>query len=500
MMGPHDGTRRTVSRGTGMSLPRLAWRNVFRNRRRSILNIVALTVGMSVLVLSLGWIGGYHRYIYDTLRDFQTGEIQIVRGRWYDQRTRLPVEFLLEDHVELRSAVMDVPSVRSAAPRVVFSVQVSTGRESFRLQGVGIDPQHEAEVGVLGEYLTGIHNRVSEVGLISGSAMTSSRQMAGDSATHGTATDSENFRNTILDTAQGAWIGRPVAEKAGISVGDTLFLRAMNRHGVENLYDARVVGLFEYGYPLLDNQTIYIDMETATELLDLDGGATHLVIRLHDGVSVPTATREIAEVVAAAGLATRSGVSEADHPPAGDSPSEISNSRGGMAISGTDMQVRPWQDFARAAVSAVEGDTYSFTVMMAVVYLLIVIGILNSMSMSVHERTREIGTIRAIGIRRRQLLALFAMESVWQAVVAAVIALIITTPVALWLVNTGVDIASSMPEAMPVPFGERFRADFAVWHYLFTVISGVLTALVGAIIPARRAGKITVAEAMRTVG
>nr|MDA3948502.1 FtsX-like permease family protein [Spirochaeta sp.] len=189
----------------------------------------------------------------------------------------------------------------------------------------------------------------------------------------------------------------------------------------------------------------------------------------------------------------------------------IPGSRGGLsiAIPGTDdtadgsarvLQVRPWQDFARAAVSAVEGDTYSFTVMVVVMYLLIVLGILNSMSMSVHERTREIGTIRAIGIRRRQLLALFALESVWQALIAAAIALVITTPVALWLANTGVDITSSMPDTMPVPFGERFRGVFAPWQYLFTLASGILTALAGAILPAGRAGKITVAEAMRTVG
>jgi ABC-type lipoprotein release transport system permease subunit len=498
-------------KATGMSLPRMAWRNVFRNRRRSALNIVALTMGMSVLVLSLGWIGGYHSYIYDTLRDFQTGEIQIVRGQWYRQRTRLPVEFLLPDHVELRSAVMDVPAVRSAAARVVFSVQVSTGRESFRLQGVGIDPRHEGEVSVLGEYLVSIHNRVAHTGVNSSGTGTSGAKTEPDTITPDTAGDSADGRNTIVDTAPGIWIGRPVAEKAGISVGDTLFLRAMNRHGVENLYDAPVVGFFEYGYPLLDNQTIYMDLDTATELLDLDGGATHLVIRLHDGASVQSATRDIAEAVAPAGSATGPGNGPFAGNTTGDDASgtggdaagsltPISDSRGGLAVAGWDIQIRPWQDFARAAVSAVEGDTYSFTVMMAVVYLLIVIGILNSMSMSVHERTREIGTIRAIGIRRRQLLALFAMESVWQALVAAGIALIITTPVALWLVKSGVDIASSMPETMPVPFGERFRADFAPWHYLFTVLSGVLTALAGAIIPARRAGRITVAEAMRTVG
>jgi len=76
----------------------------------------------------------------------------------------------------------------------------------------------------------------------------------------------------------------------------------------------------------------------------------------------------------------------------------------------------------------------------------------------------------------------------------------VTTPLALWLARTGVDLASSMPDEIPIPFGERFRADFAVWHYLFTVASGLVTALLGAIIPARRAARITVAAAMRKVG
>lgn len=488
-------TRRTAGhaprRATSTNLVALAWRNVFRNRRRSALNIVALTVGMSILVLALGWIGGYHRYIYDTLNDFQTGELQIVHEEWYAERTRLPVDTLIGDHEELRSAALSLPAVRSAAPRVAFSARVSTGSQSFRIMATAIDPATESTVGVLDEYIV---EGAPPAALAAG-------------------------------PGRGVWIGSPVAEKAEIAVGDTLFLRAMNRHGVENLYDAPVVGIFEYGYPVLDKQMIYLDLATADELLDLDGGVTHLVMRLHDGERVGDAAEAVGRAVAtqdwtiaaaadgsggagtsaAESGAAESGGAESDATGSGGAEgrtaiARIEGSRGGVTPVGSPLQIRPWQDFARTAVSAVEGDTYSFSVMISVMYLLIVLGILNSMSMSVHERTREIGTIRAIGIRRRQLLTMFALESIWQAIIAAAIALVITTPVAIWLARTGIDIASSMPETMPVPFGERFRADFAVWHYIFTLASGVLTALAGAIIPARRAGTITVAEAMRTVG
>jgi putative ABC transport system permease protein len=323
-----------------------------------------------------------------------------------------------------------------------------------------IDPRHEPTVGVLGEYVRD-GRRPAELAAGGAPDAGAGDLSAGDDRDSGPDTAGE----------RGIWIGRPVADKAELSIGDTLFLRAVNRHGVENLFDVPVVGIFEYGYPALDEQMVYLDLPTAEELLDLDGAVTHVVVRLDESTEVATGVERIAAVL------------------------------GGEAVgAGADLQVRPWQDFARAAVTAVEQDTNSFALMMAIMYVLIVLGIVNSMSMSVHERTREIGTMRAIGMRGGSLLTMFAMESVWQAVIAAVVALIVTTPVAIWLANTGVDLVSSMPDDIPIPFGERFRADFAVWHYLFTVASGVVTALLGAIIPARRAARLTVAEAMRTVG
>ena len=415
-----------------MKIAGLAWRNVFRNPRRSVLNVVALTVGTAILFLALGWIGGYHRYIYDTLIDFETGHGKVLRDGYYAERRRLPVDLLIEEYDAARGMVSSVDGVEAVTGRVRFPLRISTGDRSFSLGATALDLRYEESVGVLSDYVV--------------AGAVPSPEDAG--------------------IERGLWIGRPVAEKAEIELGDVVFLRAMNRHGVENLYDAPVVGFFDYGYPVLDEQMAYLDMGTATELLDLDGGVTEIVYRLEPGVSPDDGRRRVA--AALAGEALQEG-----------------------------LEARLWRDFAQAAVSAVEGDTSSFGIIASVMYLLIVLGILNTMSMSVHERTREIGTIRAIGMSRRYLRRLFMFESLWQALISLVLAAAISAPIAWYLLSVGVDISGSMPADMPVPFGERFRADFAIWHYLAAAISAPLTAVVGALIPIRRAGRITVAEAMR---
>ena len=122
------------------------------------------------------------------------------------------------------------------------------------------------------------------------------------------------------------------------------------------------------------------------------------------------------------------------------------------------------------------------------------------MSMSVHERTREIGTLRAIGMKRRHLVALLLAESGWLALIAALTALLLSVPMIWYLGSVGLDISSQMPEEIPVPFGEQFYADFRIRHFLFTLGVTSLTALLGTLRPAVKAARMQVVDAMRGGG
>lgn len=406
---------------------RVAWKNVFRNSRRSILNIIALTVGMTIMVLGLGWVQGYYTYIFTAVQEFNTGQAQVLPERYLAESPRLPVDITVSDYTTTRALVDGYPGVEEVSGRVNFSLQLSAGRSAVRMLAKGVDARREAGVTVLDEYITD---------------------------------------GVYLTERRGILVGSPIAEKLDLSVGDTVFVTAMDKFSVRNLLDVEVVGIFDFGYPAMDENVVFMDLETASELLSLENEVTRLVLRLDDGLDPRTSLEEIGSYVRA------------------------------RAPGGAELSVHSWQRFAQTTVHSVRADVSSFYIMLVILYLLTVLGILNSMSMSVRERTGEIGTLRAIGIRRRRIMLLFLSEAVSIALMAAALSVVLSLPVATYLQIVGVDVGTALPADIPVPFGETFRADYRLWHYLLAVGIGAASAVAGAVVPARRAARLNIAAAM----
>jgi hypothetical protein len=70
----------------------------------------------------------------------------------------------------------------------------------------------------------------------------------------------------------------------GLSAGDTVFISARDRHGVENLVDVTIRGIFHLGYPVMDKYLAFMDLASASFLLDLDNQVNRVVVRLKAGV------------------------------------------------------------------------------------------------------------------------------------------------------------------------------------------------------------------------
>ncbi len=415
-----------------MELFLVAAKNIRRNRRRSILNIAALAIGLAIMILALGWINGYDIYIYRALQDFETGHVQILREAYLPEQRRFPVDITVPRYAETREALANREDVVAASGRVNFTMNLSHGRNSARLLGRAIDPEHEAGVTIIEESLE-----------------------------EGDYLGSDN---------QGILISQSLAEKFEVGPGDTMFVTAMDKFGVDNLIDVPVAGIFSYGYPAIDDNIVFFDLATASDLLSMENEVTKIVLRFSGGSDLDAARAAIVEELS-------------QFPASGE----------------VELVAKSWRYFAQVAVSAVRQDVASFQILMGIIIFLIVIGILNSMSMSVHERIREIGTLRAIGMKRRQVALMVSMESVALGLVAFVVGVTISAPAAIFLQQVGLDIGQYMPENIPVPFGELFFAEFTLGHYLWALFTGVATAALGAFVPARRAAKLEIADAMRTV-
>ena len=260
----------------------------------------------------------------------------------------------------------------------------------------------------------------------------------------------------------GVLLGAPLASKLGARVGQLIALSAVDRDSVQNYVEVPVQGIFRFGLPSMDENLVFVDLATARDLLGMPGAATRLVVRLKEG-----------------------------------SPETPALTAVGKRLAGTGDHVYSWRRFAPVIVSATSADIGGFWIIFIIIFLLIIIGIINSMSMSVQERTREIGTLRAIGIRRSQLALLFMAEAASLALAAAAIGCLLGG-IGAWYVQTvGFDFSSTSLE-MPIPFGHRFTGDYRFWDFLTAAGTAVAAAMAGNFLPTRRAARMNIPRSLGT--
>ncbi|MBN1410218.1 MAG: ABC transporter permease [Spirochaetales bacterium] len=405
-----------------MELFLIGLRNIFRNKRRTILNAIALTIGITIMIIFTGWIRGYFTGLYNAIINFETGHIQVLNSDYMANSDRLPLDINLSNYNALAEKLRKDPRVQAVTPRINFPLRISNGRESVWVLGRAIDPVQEPKVTVIEEHCAD---------------------------------------KTFFNTGKGLVIGKSLAEKLDLKLNDPVFITAYDKYSVENILDEKITGIFNFGYPVMDDNIIFCSIDTADRLLSMGGEVNRLVIKLKDGYDDEQVTADL----------NRS-FGTADH------------------------TAYDWKRFAEVLISAVRADSSMAWLMAFIIYIFIILGILNSMSMSVHERTQEIGTLRAIGMRKNGVIKLLVYEGIGIAVVSIGAAMIIAGILGAFLQLVGFDFASFMPENIPIPFGKTFKADFRFYDFILGAVLGGISAVVGSIIPAMRASKIVIAKAM----
>ena len=190
----------------------------------------------------------------------------------------------------------------------------------------------------------------------------------------------------------GGQMASGLAEALGFKIGDVATLFTTTLKGQMNAVDMDVLGIADTGSRATNDKYIKMPLQLARTLYATDGA--HEVAILLDSTERTLEARERVE---------RS-----------------------LRAAGVDVEVRTWQEMSAfyRSVANLFGTIFSF--LFIIVLLVVIMGVFNTMTMSVMERTREIGTLRALGLRRMGVLKLFCVE-------AAVIG---TTGVSLGLVLT----------------------------------------------------------------
>jgi putative ABC transport system permease protein len=259
------------------------------------------------------------------------------------------------------------------------------------------------------------------------------------------------------DEPLGIVLGRGLAANLGAGVGDTVVLMANTASGSLNAVECRVRGLFGTVSKAYDDAALRVPLATAEQLLRVGGAHTWVVLLQETGQTAPTLQALRAK------------------------------------YAGTPLQFVAWNELADLYNKTVALFSRQVAVLKLIVAIIIVLSVSNTMTRSVIERTGEIGTAMALGLRRRQVLRLFLIEGALLGIAGAVGGLLIGGVAAHAISAVGIPMPPPPGSAQAMTGEIMLTAPLARDALLLAVGAAVAASLY----PAWKASRLPIVDALR---
>lgn len=407
----------------------IAWRNIWRNGRRTALCITAVGIAVFFIIFMQSWIVGVMRGVEQIVRTYETGHVSAVSAKYEADREYLPVQFPLADGKsaeEMIKEIKKIPGVKEALPRITVYGSLFDSNVKHALMW-GIDIERE------------------------------------------TAINDFNLTKKTDGISQGRYprpgenecaIGYKMAEKAGLTIGDTVTVKMVSSQFSDKYWSPVITGIFEFDYQKFDEDTIIVPIDRLQKILGLDDATQQLVVYADNTKDSDSIRKEMTKIL------------------------------------GKDTVVRIWSDNYWVAMFRSMSGMY--TIIFAVFQIVASFLIINTMLMIIHERIKEIGMMGALGMSRSEIVSVFFLEALLLSILGAAAGSIIG--------GAGSYIGSLFPIDMQMMTGGgmkdfpisgtlylAFSADIIAMGFLFgVIISGLCT-----LIPSMKSAFIEPVEALR---
>jgi len=460
----------------------LAWRNLLRNRRRSLMTLIAMVLGLMAVLL----FGGYIRDInYGLQSDFvrRTGHLQIQHKDYFRFGSGNPAAYGIRRYdniiATLRNDPVLQPLLAVTTPTLQFggiagNFAASVSRTVF-VSGMVVEDQNRMRewndygMRVLSRHLS-LSGTPPDTAVI-GTGVARVLQLCAQLD----VPDCES--SAVKSEPQGAALPADIAElaidgqaKPSIAAGagrPRVEILASNSRGAPNVAAVSVLRAEFQGVKELDD--VYVGLHLAQAQKLIFGAAapqvTAIALQLHHTADMPIAQSRLDELLKTT---------------LKDEPLEV-------------LDYETLNPFYRQTLSMFAAIFGFIAVLIGAIVLFTVT---NTMSMAVVERTSEIGTLRAIGLRRGRIRAMFVSEGIVLGIFGAMIGIAAATGFA-WAINQ-LGLTWIPPGRIePVPLAVRLAGEHGMM--LLSAVGLVIVAAFSAILPAARASRMNIVDALRHV-
>lgn len=227
-----------------ITLIKMAFRDLGRNRRRSFFSSLALGVGLGLLILMASVVNGEMNGAMDSTIRLQSGHLQVRAKTYEENKTSLKWEDLIEDPEKIVAQISTLEQVTTATPRLFVSGIIAVRDETSGVRIMGIDPASSA-------------NNPYREGLLSGEFLQA-------------------------DDREGILIGEPLANKLGLKTGDSANLSVNTSNGdvVEQSFVIR--GIYTTQTNGFDRNTIFMPLSKAQAIASVENHASSIFVLLKD--------------------------------------------------------------------------------------------------------------------------------------------------------------------------------------------------------------------------
>jgi ABC-type lipoprotein release transport system permease subunit len=469
----------------------VAWKNVWRNKKRSMVVIMAATIGIIAGVLLVGIMEGWIRQRLNDAIYNEVSHIQIHNNEYIKNEE---INLTVKDLYKIALSIDSLEEVSGWVKRTKIIAMANTPWANTGVIIYGIDSEKEREVTEIyrrivpggGEYLdnqsTGdilISDKTAELLKLKQYIVTDSviEKLRVNKIPEAVLTKLETLKDIRFRSprdfreALRIKFSRKELDRFGMLITDrALDYRIRNKvqitisdkegNPIQGIF--RVCGIYKTANTGFDQAAVFVN---AGELAKLYGGDDVL-------------THEIAILL--------NNIDDAD----------IVREKLGR-VSG-DNSVMTWKELAPDAAMMNDFMIMYYFIFIGIIMLALAFGIINTMLMAILERTKELGMLMAIGMNRRRIFKMIMLETIFLTAVGALAGILLGWTIVEVLGKTGIHFTGWGEGFEAIGFAARVYPVVTPEFFMFTTIMVITTAIISSIWPARKALKLNPVEALRT--
>ncbi|MCX6647508.1 MAG: ABC transporter permease [bacterium] len=417
---------------------RIAWRNIWRNTRRTAITLATMIICVGVMVWMITVGDGAHEQMIRSALTTGLGSIQIHA---LDYQQDKAIEKAIFDPGPVIEIAREAPGVEGVSVRLNAFGLISHANASQGCAIIGVDPVGETTISVMDE-------KVTEGEWLPGTI--------------------ENERELPIV------IGVGIATKLGVGIGDRLFLTIQRFTGDTGYAVYFVKGIFTTGMGEYDKSIAYVPINTLRDVMAVD---------------VPRFSNAVHEVT----ILLQKGKKEID---------AVNFLTGRLAsINSQQFEVLDWEKIQPGLKVFINLDNQSMYIMMIFIFIVVAAGIMNTFLMAVFERIREFGILMSLGTRPSSIFNLVIIESALVGFIGAVggflfgLVLYGINMIYPWSFAA----YSEMGDVMAMDWSMDIYPQLVLFNVMKAVVSIFIITLIAALYPAIKAGSLKPVEALRHV-